>query len=70
MPTTFKKDNWNKGTPKKWRVFGDLMLLLGTGLNSIVLILPIDPISKAWLMAGTTLLTTAGKFLTKLFGDD
>ena len=70
MKPTFKKANWNKGTPKKWRDIGDALLLLGTGLNAIIIAIPIPPQVKIWAIAGTTLLTTAGKFLTKLFGND
>jgi len=68
--TTFKKNNWNKGTPKRWRNFGDALLVLGSGLSSIVVVIPIPPDMKVWIIAITTILTTAGKFLTKLFNDD
>lgn len=67
---TFKAENWNKGTPVKWRNIGDLLLILGQGINGIVISLPIPPQAKIWIIASSTLLTTAGKFLTKLFSDE
>jgi len=68
--TTFKTENWNKGTPIKWRNIGDAMLALGSGLGVILASLPLPTNTKVWVVAGVGLLSTIGKFLTKLFSDD
>ena len=68
--TSFKKNNWNRSTPKKYRNLGDALLVLGSGLNGIILSLPIDSEIKVWIIAITSIISTIGKFLTKLFTEE
>jgi len=68
--TTFRFENWNKGTPPKWRNIGDALLGLSVAVSTAIAIVPIPEPVKIWIMAGSTLVGGIGKFLTKLFSND
>ena len=68
--TTFKTENWNKGTPARWRNIGDAMIVLGSGLGLIVATLPLPDSTKVWVIAGIGVIGTIGKFLIKLFSNE
>jgi len=67
---TFKTENWNKSTPKKWRNIGDALLILSSGMCAVISASPFSPEIKLWIITIFGVLAPIGKFITKLFSDD
>jgi hypothetical protein len=67
----YKPSNWNKPTPAKWRNIGDALLVLGLGMNALVMVAPIHNTEvKDWMVFIFGSVAILGKFATKLFGHD
>ncbi len=64
-------NNYYKPTPKKWRQFGDFLLLMIPVCVGIIQSAPnLDETQKYWFLSGCTVFLTIGKFITNLFKDD
>jgi hypothetical protein len=67
MATTFNTANWNKKTPKFWRILG-IVCLVGVPVTDLVLGqsgLPIEV--KPWIMFAKDIFLVGIKMTTKLF---
>lgn len=60
--------NYYKPTPKKWRIFGDFLLMLIPVVTVIFSNAPnLSEVEKYWWVAGCNIFLVAGKFLTNTF---
>ena len=71
-----KLSDYYKPTPKRFRVFGDAILVTGTFITGIVLV-EFDKLKEVYsiemlrcMIGGAMVLGVAGKFLSNFFADD
>jgi len=63
-------NNYYKPTPKKWRQFGDFLLLMIPVCIGVIQNAPnLTEDEKYWWLAGCSVTLTIGKFITNLFKD-
>lgn len=68
--TTFNRKNFNKPTPKKWKLIGDTAIYSLPLLTSAVMASPLDGDIRQWVNFGLTILLVSAKAISKFFKEE
>jgi hypothetical protein len=60
--------NYNKRTPERWKVFGDICLFTAPLISGAVMAAPFDEPLKSWILFAVNMVLVLGKIITKFIG--
>lgn len=71
MKTSWSIRNYYKPTPIKWRMIGDLLILLIPVFTVLISEAPnLDAVTKYWLGGGLNIMLVIGKYATNCFKEE